>query len=224
MTRFATLTTAHLTDACLRLGHAVRCAPVRAVHPGDRLEGRALPVRHAGSVDVYLEAFERAEPGDVLVVDNAAREDEACLGDLVVLEARGAGLSGVLAWGLHRDTADITAIGLPVFSLGAFPSGPRRLDEVPSGPAVIAGHAVTSDDVVLADEDGALFVPGAALDELFTAAETIRDTERRQAELIRAGTSLRAQVRFTDYLAARRADPALTFRDHLRGVGGAIEV
>jgi 4-hydroxy-4-methyl-2-oxoglutarate aldolase len=31
-------------------------------------------------------------------------------------------------WGLHRDTADIRAIGLPVFSLGAIPTGPLRLD------------------------------------------------------------------------------------------------
>ena len=44
-----------------------------------------------------------------------------------------------------------------------------------------------------------------------------------QAERIRQGVSLRAQVRFQDYLAQRQRTPALTFRQHLRAVGGAIE-
>src|SRR5205823_14289002 len=63
-----------------------------------------------------------AAPGDVLVVDNGGRCDESCVGDLVVLEAQAAGLGGIVIWGLHRDTADIRAIGLPVFSLGAIPT------------------------------------------------------------------------------------------------------
>jgi hypothetical protein len=60
--------------------------------------------------------------------------------------------------------------------------------------------------------------------DVFTLAETIRDTERRQAELMRGGASLRSQVQFDAYLAQRRKTPSLSFRDHLRGVGGAIEV
>jgi regulator of RNase E activity RraA len=44
---------------------------------GQRVAGRVLPVRHYGSVDVFLEALGRAEAGDVLVVDNGGRLDEA---------------------------------------------------------------------------------------------------------------------------------------------------
>ncbi len=111
------LTTAHLADGCLSARVPVRCARLQAVVPGSRLTGRVRPARHADSVDIFLEAFEHAEPGDVLVVDNGGRLDEACVGDLVVLEAQAAGLAGLVVWGLHRDTADIRAIGLPVFSL-----------------------------------------------------------------------------------------------------------
>jgi 4-hydroxy-4-methyl-2-oxoglutarate aldolase len=46
----------------------------------------------------------------------------------VALEAQAAGMEGMVIWGLHRDTANIRAIGLPVFSLGAIPTGPLRLD------------------------------------------------------------------------------------------------
>jgi regulator of RNase E activity RraA len=40
---------------------------------------------------------------------------------------RAAGVEGMVIWGLHRDTADIRAIGLPVFSLGAIPLAPSGL-------------------------------------------------------------------------------------------------
>jgi regulator of RNase E activity RraA len=226
--RFATLTTAHLADACIRARVPVRCAPalMRGVVPGSRMAGRVCPAIHAGSVDVFLEAFESATPGDVLVVDNAGRLDEACVGDLVVLEAQAAGLSGVVIWGLHRDTADIRAIGLPVFSLGAIPTGPLRLDARPPHAlesARVGDWTVTRDDLAFGDADGVLFVPGAQAGQVFTLAETIRDAERRQAERIVAGDSLRRQVQFSGYLAKRGQTPALSFREHLRTVGGAIE-
>ena len=226
--RFATLTTAHLADACIRAHIPVRCAPalVHAVVPGSRLAGRASPARHVGSVDIFLEALEGAAPGDVLVVDNGGRLDESCAGDLVALEAQAAGLEGIVIWGLHRDTADVRAIGLPVFSLGAIPTGPRRLDVRPQDAlesAIVGDWTVGREDLVLGDEDGVLFVPATRAGEIFTVAETIRDTERRQAERIRAGVSLRSQVQFDTYLARRQQTPSLSFRDHLRAVGGAIE-
>jgi len=226
--RFETLTTAHLADACVRAGLPVRCAPAptRAVVPGTRLLGPAVPARHVGSVDVFLEAFERAAPGGVLVVDNGGRLDESCVGDLVVLEARAAGLAGVVIWGLHRDTADLRAIGLPVFSLGSIPTGPLSLGPRVEGgltEAIVGPWRIGQADLVAGDDDGVVFLPLARAGELFTLAEGIRDTERRQAGRIRDGEPLRDQLGFAGFLAAREADPALTFRAHLRAVGGAIE-
>jgi regulator of RNase E activity RraA len=227
--RFATLTTAHLADACIRAQVPVRCAPahLQAVVPGSRLAGRALPARHVGSVDIFLEALVRAEPGDVLVVDNGGRLDESCVGDLMALEAQAAGLAGMVIWGLHRDTADVRAIGLPVFSMGAIPTGPQRLDVRPPDAlesATVGDWTVGRADLVMGDDDGAIFVPASRAEDIFTLAETIRATERLQAERIRAGVSMRSQVRFDDYLVQRQQNPSLTFRDHLRAVGGAIEV
>ncbi len=222
--RFATLTTAHVADGCLRAGLPVRCAPTgtAAVIPGTTLAGRVLPARHSGSVDVFLEALYAAEPGDVLVADNHGRLDESCVGDLITLEAQQAGLAGIVIWGLNRDTVDIRAIGLPVFSLGTLPTGPLHAIDRPTDALELAhvGDQTTSRaDAVLGDDDGVLFVAYDSLDTVLTHAEAIRDTERRQAALISAGTSLRAQVRFDEYLAS-----GLTFREHLRGVGGEVEV
>ena len=224
--RFASVSTAHLADACVRAGVPVRCAPVRAVLPGSRLAGRVCPAQHAGSVDVFLEAIDRAAPGDVLVADNGGRLDEACIGDLMALETQAAGLAGIVIWGLHRDTAEIQQIGLPVFSLGATPNGPQRLDPQAPGAidrATVGNWTVDRTDLALADGDGVVFVPAGRAHDIFTLAETIRDTEQHQVGRMRAGATLRSQVRFTDFLAQRQQAPALSFREHLRAVRGAIE-
>lgn len=226
--RFTRLTTAHLADACIRTRIAVRCGPpaLQAIIPTSRLAGRVCPAQHVGSVDIFLEAIENASVGDVLVVDNKGRLDESCVGDLVVLEAQAAGLNGVVIWGLSRDTADIRRIGLPVFSLGTLPTGPQRLDSQSADAlewATVGEWKVGREDLVFGDEDGVIFIPASQATEVFSLAEAIRDTEHNQAEQMRAGTSLRAQLDFKTYLALRQRKPNLTFRDYLRGVGGAIE-
>ncbi|HEX5727246.1 MAG TPA: hypothetical protein VFX98_17375 [Longimicrobiaceae bacterium] len=225
---FSDLSTALLADASIRLGVAPRLAPqgIRPVVPGTRLAGTALPARHFGSVDVFLEALGDCAPGDVLVVDNAGRADEGCVGDLTAAEVRAAGGAGLVVWGMHRDTAELRALGIPVFSYGSFPRGPvelrgRTSDALSS--ARFGEHLVVRGDVVAADDDGVLFLPGDRWEEIVSAARTIAAAERRQADLIRDGVTLREQLRFDQYLAARAADPAYTLRQHLRDVGGAIE-
>jgi regulator of RNase E activity RraA len=225
---FAGLSTPLVADACLRVGVPLRVAPpgIAAVVPGRPIAGRALPARHYGSVDVFLEALGTAGPGDVLVVDNGGRADEACIGDLVALEAQAAGLAGVVVWGLHRDTPELAQIGRPVFSYGAYPAGPVRLDQ--REPAALASARfgpclVTGDDIVFGDGDGVMFLTAGQTGEALATARQIAQTERDQARNIQTGHTLRQQLAFGDFLARRAAEPSYTFRQHLRRIGGAIE-
>ena len=57
-----TWTAAAVVDACVRLGLEPRVAPagLTPLEPGMRVQGRALPARHFGSVDVFLEALNGA--------------------------------------------------------------------------------------------------------------------------------------------------------------------
>jgi 4-hydroxy-4-methyl-2-oxoglutarate aldolase len=222
------LTTPLLADACVRLDVAIRLASpgVRPVKAGMALSGRALPVRHYGSVDIFLEAFENCLPGDVLVIDNQGRFDESCIGDLTVLEAKSAGLSGIAVWGCHRDTAEILEIGFPVFSYGSWAAGPLRLDQRHAYALLSARFGnlmITKDDFVFGDADGVLFIPLDQLEKVVATALDIQETERKQAAIIRAGTTLRKQLQFAEYLSNRKTDPSYSFRKHLRAIGGAIE-
>lgn len=226
--KFMALSTPIIADACLRLGVPLRVAPT-GIMPlsGDyRVAGRLVPARHYGSVDIFLEAIEGAEQGDVLVIDNQGRTDEGCIGDLTALEAQGAGLAGIIVWGAHRDSAELLRMNYPIFSYGSCPAGPQRLDEREVDAlthAAFGSFRVEKGEFVFADSDGVLFTPQSAAEELFAAAQTISDTERRQAEAVAGGNSLRQQFRFAEYLEKRKADHSYTFRTHLRKIGGSIE-
>lgn len=188
-----------------------------------RVNGRALAVEHRGSVDVFLEAFGRATAGDVLVVDNGGRADEGCIGDLVALEAVNAGIAGIVIWGRHRDSAVLATLPLALWSCGTNPVGPAGVRDVSQMDVFVGEARVGDGDLVVADEDGVLFVPRDAAERVLDAAREIEWAERRQAERARAGESLRSQLRFDEYLERRAADPAFTFRDHLRAISSHIE-
>ena len=222
-------TTPFIVDACAQLSLPVRVGPfgLKCNFPGSKAAGRARPARHAGSVDVFLEAIAVSHKGDVLVIDNGGRTDEGCIGDLVIGEAFMSGVAATICWGTHRDTAAIVAIGARVWSLGTCPNGPlelRRRSMTALTAASLGAVTVTPDDFVFADDDGVVVVAGQDLDRVVEAARDIAAREGAQASRLLNGELLRSQFDLETYLARRHADPSYTFRDHLKSFGGAIEI
>ena len=226
---FSELSTPLIADACMHLGVFMRIAPIgiRPVAAGWKIAGRVLPVRHSGSVNIFLEVMADADAGDILTIDNAARRHEGCIGDLTALEAQAMGLGGIAVWGFHRDTTQLIEIGFPVFSYGSYPAGPKRA--YPRGSdalttARFGDFKLTADDVVLGDDDGVVFALLKDVEEIISLARKISETEKRQAENIKNGKTLSQQIKFADYLKDRSKNSAYTLREHLQKIGGAVEV
>ncbi|MGW1075138.1 RraA family protein [Streptomyces sp. NPDC002537] len=215
--------TAALSDAAARLDVRLGLPPrplVPAV-PGMRCSGPLRRVPHTDGVASIFEALDRTVAGEVLLIDNGGRTDEACVGDLVAIEARLAGAAGLVLWGCHRDTDELAAIGLPVFSLGPCPASPRPHPEG-FGADAFTGTGADGDSVV-ADSDGVLIVPAAVREDVLAVAEKIVRAERIQADMALGGVGLREQLQWESFLDRRRTDPGYTFRSHLARVNGALE-
>ena len=222
-------TTPFIADACVQLSLPVRIGPygLRCNFPGSKAAGPARPARHAGSVDVFLEALAASQPGDILVIDNGGRTDEGCIGDLVVGEAHMSGIAGTVCWGTHRDTSAIAAIGARVWSLGTCPNGPLELRRrhATALEAANLGHVtITLEDFVFADDDGVVVVTAVDLPRIVETARDIADREGAQAARLLKGELLRSQFDLPSYVTRRHADPSYTFREHLKSFGGAIEI
>jgi Demethylmenaquinone methyltransferase len=224
---FAQLSTPLIADAALRLKIPFRISPpgIRPVTPNQRLAGPALPVRHFGSVDVFLEAMQGAQPGDVLVIDNGGRLDEGCIGDLTALEAENCQLAGIIVWGgiATRQSCGKLSANFQLRDVAVGPAAARHSRFLGLHSARFGNFVVERSDVAFADDDGCLFVLAQHADNLLSVAHEIWERERRQAEAIKSGRSLREQLDFARYLEKRAVDPSYTFREHLRKISGAIE-
>jgi regulator of RNase E activity RraA len=222
--RFESLSTALVADAAIRLGLRARIAPngIRPLAPGSKLAGPASPASLTGYADHVLESIYRSHAGDVLVLDDKGRTDEACFGDLAAYEARSQGLVGVVIWGCHRDSREVAEIGLPLFSYGAYPLGLQRTHPPVADPFArcrFGESTVERGDWVVADYDGVLFVSREEVDRVLSTAEEIQAAEQAQVAKIRSGTSLREQLQFDRYLEQKREEPSLTLGEHLKRIG-----
>ena len=121
-------TTPFIADACMQLQLPVRLGRpgLLPIRPQLRAAGRVAPAVHSGSTDAFLEAISLAVSGDILVIDNNGRLDEGCSA-IWLLERRTSAAWRIIVDGVHRDSAAIRAIGIPVWSRGTAPNGPLEL-------------------------------------------------------------------------------------------------
>lgn len=110
---------------------------------------------------VFLEALERARPGDVLVIDRQSDRRHAAWGGILTLAARERGLSGVVIDGAATDWREITELKFPVFCrhLSALTTRKQDLGGAVGEPVACGGVTVQPGSIVLGDEDGVVVIP-----------------------------------------------------------------
>lgn len=167
---FAEFETPIVSDLMNRLytvSSAVRCLTPDA----PQLVGPACPVKvFPGDNLMVHAALDVAQPGDVVVVDAGGAGTNAVLGDLVAAKARHRGIAGFVVDGLVRDLPGILALAdLPVFARGVTPVGPLHRGPGEIGyPVTLGGIVVQPGDVVLADINGIAVVPQDDAEDVLT--------------------------------------------------------
>jgi 4-hydroxy-4-methyl-2-oxoglutarate aldolase len=146
-----------------------RIRPIRPFAPGAILVGSAVtawcepadygPVHHA---------IAAAEAGDIVVVAAEGRRDAAMIGELLSGAARLKGIAAVLVDGAVRDVGTLSQWNdFYVFARWITPRGPSSMERGSVNEAIIfGGVSVSPFDLVIADDDGLVFVPRAAAAEL----------------------------------------------------------
>jgi regulator of RNase E activity RraA len=152
---------------------------------GTPVVGRAFTLRQlakhgaderAANLSRQIEASrERAQPGDIVVIDTGGIADVATWGELHSVRCLRRGVAGMITNGATRDAELIRAMKFPVFCRALSPvNGVWDLETQSFNvPVELAGVQIRPGDVIVADEDGIVVV----------AREHAREVARRASEI-----------------------------------------
>ena len=117
-------------------------------------------------------AIEDMPEGCIAVVDAMGVTDAGIFGDILCGRMMKRGVAALVTDGVIRDLAGVRGTGLPVWCQGtAAPPSVAGLTFVGwQEPVACGGVAIFPNDIIVADDDGAVVVPAAFIDELLPLA------------------------------------------------------
>jgi len=223
------VTTATLTTVLLKKGlRNVWLRGARPLRPGQpRIAGPAFTLRFVpwredlatpeswASPTSTRAAIECMPAGCVAVVDAMGVTDAGIFGDILCERIRVREVAGLITDGVIRDLAGVLRTNLPVWCEGtAAPSSVTGLTFVGwQVPIACGGVAVFPDDILVADDDGAVVIPAALLDEVVEAAVEQEKLEAWIIDEVRSGLQLpglyppnaETKARYAAFCAAQSA-------------------
>lgn len=143
---------------------------------------------------VQIEAVDALEIGDVVVAHLSGITDAAFWGELFSAAAKARGAVGAVMDGYIRDTRKVLEMGYPLFATGIRPinSKGRLTVEAYDTPVRCGGVLVHPGDIVFAEVDGVVVVPGAIADQVFMQAAEVAQKENLMRAELDNGLSLKA--------------------------------
>ena len=200
------VTTATLTTLLLKKGlRNVWLRGTRPLRPGQpRLVGRAFTLRfvparedlatpESWSSPISTRAAIEAMPaGCIAVVDAMGVTDAGVFGDILCTRMVKRGVAALVTDGVVRDVSGVLGSGLPVWCSGAAaPPSVAGLTFVDwQSPIACGGVAVFPGDVVVVDDDGAVLIPAALLDDILTLAPEQERLENWIMQQVEQGAAL----------------------------------
>jgi regulator of RNase E activity RraA len=200
------VTTATLTTLLLKKGlRNVWMRGTRPLNPGQpRLVGPAFTLRFVPAREDLATpeswskpistrgAIEAMPEGCIAVADAMGVTDAGIFGDILCARMKKKGIAALVTDGVLRDVAGVRSTHLPVWCQGAAaPPSVAGLTFVNWGePIGCGGVAVFPDDVVVVDEDGAVLIPQALVDEMVATAPEQERLEGWLMSEVEKGASL----------------------------------
>ena len=113
-------------------------------------------------------AIEEMEQGVVCVIDASGVTDAGVFGDILCARMVKRGVAAMVTDGVVRDAVGVKATGLPVWCSGvAAPPSVAGIHFVGwQEPIGCGGVAVLPGDIIVADDDGAVVIPAALVEEV----------------------------------------------------------
>jgi len=152
-------------------GHARIVGPAFTLRFVPAREDLATPASWSNPISTRS-AIEAMPAGCVAVVDAMGVTDAGIFGDILCARMGKRGVAALVTDGVVRDVAGVRGTGLPVWCQGAAaPPSVAGLTFVGWGqPVACGGVAVFPDDIVVVDDDGAVLIPAALLDQVVVDA------------------------------------------------------
>ncbi|WP_164015776.1 ribonuclease activity regulator RraA [Rhizobium phaseoli] len=182
----ATVTTATLTTILLKKGlRNVWMRGAMPIKPGQgRIVGRAFTLRFVparedlatpeswSSPKSTRAAIEAMPEGCIAVVDAMGIKDAGIFGDILCARMAKRNVAALVTDGVVRDLDGVLGTNLPVWCSGAAaPPSVAGLTFVDwDQPVGCGGVAVFPNDVIVIDNDGAVVIPAAMIDDILDAA------------------------------------------------------
>ena len=194
--RLGRLDVASVSDAMDKIGIPCGLLGIHAVVPGKHICGRAFTVHCVpngvvkGNVGDFLDDV---QPGQVVVIDNGGRLYCTVWGDIMTFVATRKGIAGTVIDGVCRDIPGILENDYPIFTKSTYMvTGKDRVTvDYVNKPVAISGVQVCPNDIVLADDTGAVCIPDAVAEKVADIAESIEKTEQAIIAEVKNGSTLK---------------------------------
>lgn len=152
-----------------------------------------LTGKYQAGNNAQRQAIESVQPGEVLVIECRMDPGAGTIGDILANRARVRGAMGVVTDGCVRD--DAAVCGLPGFGVyrqaaHAATLGRKHMPFEIDRPVTCAGVFVEPGDVIVGDDDGAMVIPIALVDEVARDAYEQEIGDMFAFERVSAGDNL----------------------------------
>ncbi len=159
---------------------------IKPVYRRCHVVGRAFTVWSPGGIDAMIldEAVDKAQPGDVIVVDRAGDTEYACIGEFRALADLKRGIAG---WVIDGAICDVVAIGdmaFPTFcrSVSALVAQSAGLSGAINVPITCGGIVVNPGDLILGDDDGVVVLSPEEAERLLPKCLEVTEREIKKRE------------------------------------------